>query len=263
MKKYAIIKNDYNESQTIAKKLEKIHLQKGWTEDLKNPDFVFIIGGDGTFLRAVEKYNNNLDKILFVPFKSGGIGFYTNHNNLKEEETIINVIKRGNFETNSFDVLLCKVDNDAFLAVNEIKVVSDLRARDIFVSLNDEFLQVFKGTGICVATNNGSTGFNKSNSGAIFVEKLALMQMTEIGAVNNNTYHSVQSPIILSKDVIIKLKIESSAHSLIVDTKKINIKKGQLEISLIPSKVKIISTVTNPPTKIQLLRDIFIKDGHK
>ncbi|AXK51495.1 NAD(+)/NADH kinase [Spiroplasma alleghenense] len=263
MKKYAIIQNNYTETQELVKKLETTHLKNGWIKDQVNPDFVFIIGGDGTFLRAVEEYNKSLDSINFVPFKSGGIGFYTNHNKMGDEKATISAIENGDFTINYFDVLNVEFGSEQFLALNELKLINDSRARDIKIIINNELLQNFKGSGLCITTANGSTGFSKSNGGSVVIADSGIIQISEISPINNNNYHSLQAPIILGPNHKVALQIENNSHNLFIDTKLKKLDANEIQISLLQNKVKVISTIKNGPTKIKLLRDIFIKDGLK
>ena len=66
-------KEKNNENAAFLKKqLEK----NGFTLDNINPDVVFSIGGDGTFLQAVHTYLDRLDSIKFVGINYGSLGFF-------------------------------------------------------------------------------------------------------------------------------------------------------------------------------------------
>ena len=63
-----------NDSQIVE--LIKLEANKyGFSFDNKNPDVVFSVGGDGTFLRAVHEYLNQAEHIQFIGINSGSLGF--------------------------------------------------------------------------------------------------------------------------------------------------------------------------------------------
>ena len=69
----------YKESELSNKIIEKINLladEYNYSFDEINPDVVFCVGGDGTFLRAVQNYKSILDKITFIGIHSGHLGFF-------------------------------------------------------------------------------------------------------------------------------------------------------------------------------------------
>lgn len=66
MVKYTIIANDYQESTQLVNKISKLLQENQLKEDLSNPQYVFIIGGDGTLLRAVNKFQDIIDKVFLL-----------------------------------------------------------------------------------------------------------------------------------------------------------------------------------------------------
>ena len=62
-----------------------------------NPDIVITVGGDGTIIRAVNKYINLVDKVIFFGVKTGHLGFYTNFT----KDSINELIEKIN--TNKFN----------------------------------------------------------------------------------------------------------------------------------------------------------------
>ena len=65
----------------------------GHSFDNENPEVVFVIGGDGSFLKAVHKYLDKLDSISFVCFKKGKLGFFSNFLMEEIDEVLSNVSK--------------------------------------------------------------------------------------------------------------------------------------------------------------------------
>ena len=64
--KINVIVREDEKSLSVSKSLCELALQKGFLIDEVNPDFVFSVGGDGTFLKAVHRYLTKVKHIKFV-----------------------------------------------------------------------------------------------------------------------------------------------------------------------------------------------------
>ena len=73
--KYTFVLRDPNISLEISKNIEKRIIHQ---RDDNNPDLIVVIGGDGTILRAIRKYFDRLDRVVFYGINTGHLGFYTN-----------------------------------------------------------------------------------------------------------------------------------------------------------------------------------------
>ncbi|AHI54192.1 inorganic polyphosphate/ATP-NAD kinase [Spiroplasma sabaudiense Ar-1343] len=260
MMKYAIIKNDYQNSIALEDKLRKQYLVNGWVEDENNPDFVFIIGGDGTFLQAVQRYNQIIGQVSFVPFKNGGIGFYTNHNRIGDEKKIIQAIVDNKYSVHHFDLLDVRFDKKIYYAANEVKIINEKKAIFTDVYIGTDFLETFHGTGIALATANGTTGYLKSTGGSVIMADLNLMEFQEIFPVNSNIYRSVNAPLILGPNDIVTLKGEINQQVLVIDTLEYPLINPQVEIQVSSKKIQVVTCSSINPSKVALIRDIFVKD---
>ncbi|WP_339022522.1 hypothetical protein [Spiroplasma endosymbiont of Crioceris asparagi] len=256
---YNIIRNNYEKSITFEKALIAELDQENFQVDVKNPKYVFVIGGDGTFLRATSLYNQILNDVIFVPFNSGGVGYYTNKNRMIDlaniKTRIINEVKKPI----EYDLLEVVIDNKKTYVVNEIKMGNSSHPIEFVISINDVFLEKFKGEGVCASTATGSTGYMRSVGGSIILPKnQGIYEFIEIAPINSNRYRTLNSSIILTKNDVLSLETPSEFY-VFQDTIKQKLKNKKIIIKIAEAKLKIISNfVTNNETKI--LRNVFVQD---
>ncbi|ASZ08951.1 NAD(+) kinase [Mesoplasma chauliocola] len=251
--KYSIVKNDYEESKKIAVELNELLKAKKWKEDNKKPDYIFVVGGDGTFLKAVEIYNTIVNKVTFVPIKSGGIGFYTNHNRISDVKEIISDIE------NQKPIEISVLEANDYKIVNEIKIINSLRPLEADVLIDGELLETFKGTGLVFSTSGGSTGFSKSHNGAVIIDENNIFQMLEIAPISNNNFRTMNAPIIFSRKHTVEVVIKKANDvEIIVDSKKCKVPNHKtIKIKLSDKNIKMISKNSEKLTKTKILNSIF------
>ncbi len=240
--KYEIIYKDDVDSKTIKKvesQIKSIIKNEKFNDKIKSLDFnklIFSIGGDGTFLDAVNKFGYDN---LFIPINKGTLGFYTSWNT----ENIENIIKE---KTNIINAPLLKINlNDKVLySVNEATIINPINTQILEISINGEHFENFRGTGICISTPTGSTGYNKSLGGALIDPKKELFQLVKIAPINNIKYRNIENSIILSQDdkVTISSTKENFIHStLTIDRNHFNLKENVIDFSLSNKKLKILT----------------------
>jgi NAD+ kinase len=71
---YLIITNEYDYSHQVQKQINTLLKNKHWILNKVSPDYLFIIGGDGTFVRELQNYYNRDIKIVCI--NTGTVGFY-------------------------------------------------------------------------------------------------------------------------------------------------------------------------------------------
>lgn len=202
--RYTIVHRLDDMSIKISKRVEEA-LQKDHKErDDKTPEIVIVIGGDGTFLVAVHKYLNIISDVIMVGIHTGTLGFFADFK-LDEVDMLIDAILNKTPHISSKRLLKTKVidsnDNEnVYYALNEIRIENIIKTQILKVWINDVYLETFRGTGICVSTQPGSTGYNRSLKGAVISDQLELMQMTEITGIHHRLFQSLQVPLILGKN---------------------------------------------------------------
>lgn len=172
--------------------------------DDKNPELVIVIGGDGTFLVATHKYADIISDVIMVGIHTGTLGFFADFK-LDEVDLLIENILNKKPKISSKRLLKTRVINsdeseDIFYSLNEIRIENIIKTQILKVWINQIYLETFRGTGICVSTQAGSTGYNRSLKGAAISDSLELIQMAEITGIHHKLFQSLQVPLILDED---------------------------------------------------------------
>ena len=210
--KIGIYANPKEESQRVFLQLKMRLEEENFELDDVSPDIVITIGGDGTVLNAVHHYEKRLEALKFMGIHTGHLGYYTDW--LPHEiEELITFLKQSEFQVVSYPLLEIIVqepnNSTAYVAFNEMTILNSFRTQHLNVMINELFFESFRGTGICISTPTGSTAYNKSLGGAIVYPDLEVLQLTEIGSINNNVYRTIGSPLIIPKKYTVHLTSES------------------------------------------------------
>lgn len=264
---FAILTNDYEQSKKLAATLKQKLKKTKAKENNLSPDIVFIIGGDGTFLKGVNKYNQHLDKIKFITFKQGKIGFYHNFS-IAEMDRVVEALaeESDKLMLSELDLLELETNDETFYAINEIRLVNFSQTLSCEVYINNELLQFFSGSGLIFSTKTGSTGLMKTTGGSVILAAARLMEYQELFPVNNNIYRSVRAPLILDHSQYITLKITETKKeklpniNLVVDTFNFHGKlDSEIKIKISNQTLKIFSFKTNNNSIIKKLNNSFIQ----
>lgn len=192
---YTLIIKEDKVSLDIANYIsERIKLKK----NDKNPDIVICVGGDGTILQGSHKYPN----AIIFGLHTGHLGFFANYNPDNVDD-LINDVNNGCYNTVDISLLSCKIEEfngKEFImnALNEITVISPIKTLIMDIKIDEDYLEKFRGTGLCVSTPSGSTAYNKSLHGAVVDHNLECMQLAEIASINSNAFRTLGSPLVLS-----------------------------------------------------------------
>lgn len=211
MKRFYIITKTDNFSQSIYRTLRDKLIAASLIEDKYNPELLIVCGGDGKVLRSIHHYLRTIDKIKIMSILTGTLGFSSDFlpNELEE---LVNNIKNDNYFVEQHNLLkICvnknRGNSEVYYALNEFRVENRFRTCVVDVYLNNNLFETFRGNGLIVSTSFGSTAYNRSLGGAIVSPSLKVMQLTEIAGIHHNSYRSLNSPLILDKDTIIKFKV--------------------------------------------------------
>lgn len=213
MKKYAIVSREDQLSNTIKNRLIQL-LASSYEYDEANPELIISVGGDGTVLKAVQQYINQLDYVSFIGLHTGTLGFLTDYDK-DELDLFVEDLLKGKYRTYDRNLIECKTEKDTFLSLNEVRVESSLTTQILDIYVNDDYLERFRGTGLCISTASGSTAYNKTLGGAIVYSGAGIMQLTEIQGISNNAYRSLNAPIIFDSNHTIHIHNVSNNPLLI------------------------------------------------
>ncbi|SDZ28216.1 NAD+ kinase [Evansella caseinilytica] len=212
--------------------------------DFNEANIIASIGGDGAFLQAIRKTNFRED-CLYVGINTGRLGFYTDFD-IDNLEGIQEGLRSDNVEVFKYPTLDVTVDgSNTFQCLNECSIRSQIiKTFAIDVYIDDLYFETFRGDGMVVSTPTGSTAYNKSLRGAIVDPRLKSMQLTEISSLNNNEYRTLGSPLLLSGDreLVLKVVQDGNDHPIIgADNEALSIRHSH-EIRIKVSD-KVIKTV--------------------
>lgn len=177
------------------------------------PDFLFSIGGDGTFIDAANLVGDTGLPILGI--NTGRIGFLTNVNRSNYKEAF-DFLQNSDYQIEKRSLLQITSDNGATLpatfALNDISIHPHGESINaVHVEANGEQLNTYWGDGLIVATPTGSTAYSLSCGGPILVPSANVMVLTPIAS------HSLTvRPIVLPTDNELKIRVESRSHRFIL-----------------------------------------------
>lgn len=235
-------------SKKIEEKLIKDMISKGFILNDLNPDYVFSIGGDGTFLLAVNKYYNK--KTTFININTGSFG-YLSEFEVDEIPTLINSLNK--YKSKSISLLelnySLKDDNKNKLKKNKLYALNEFRIHSkhgktlsFDVYINDTFLESLRGDGIIVSSSIGSSGIARSQGGALVDNEIEMIQIVEEAPILNYKYGSLHSSFVLSKYNSIKLKNFNLPFHIFYDSSNIDCYdlNTEIEIKLSKKKIKVL-----------------------
>jgi len=218
MKRFVILSKEDDLSKELSQKLTIRLNELNYQLDEETPDFVVSIGGDGTFLRAIHQYIHQLELIKFVGIHTGTLGFFSSYDGHECEAFLQDLIndRLGYKEFPLLDICVnSKNGNEHYYALNEMRVENVIRTQLIRVSINSEYMETFRGTGLCISTQAGSTAYNRSLGGAILHEGLNLLQLTEITGIHHDAYRSLGSSLIVQEDAQITLESDDFCEAIL------------------------------------------------
>lgn len=219
MKRFAVLNRGDDFSKNACSQITKRLIKMGKIYDEENPDLVVCVGGDGTLLHAFHHYMDQADTVAFVGIHTGTLGFSTDYV-MDEIETFYEDLASNEYKIQEKTILEANCyrdDNELiqFHALNEIRVENIVKTQHIEVYLNDEYFELFRGNGLCISGQYGSTAYNRSIGGAVIFDGLELLQMTEISGIHHRHARSLAAPLILAPETIIRLEYDNFDHALL------------------------------------------------
>lgn len=214
MKKYAIVARPDELSGKLEKKADACLSKAGMIRDDEHPETVIVIGGDGTFIVAVHKYMHCLNDVCFFGIHTGTLGFYSDYLD-REIEDFLSVLIHDTGSEKQFRVLQAKAGKKTYYGINEIRVENAARTQVLDVYIDKKIFETFRGSGMCVCTQLGSTAYNRSLGGAVIQEGLDLIELAEISGIHHSRFRSLDAPIVLKADTVIDLTAPSFDGALL------------------------------------------------
>lgn len=232
MNKFAVVSKKDEISSAIEERIIQELEKNNWINDEKNPELVVCVGGDGTFLYGVHQYIAQANHTSFLGIHTGTLGFFTDYTADEVERCLEDIInKEPMMEKMPLLCIQCD-DQEMLYALNEMRIENVIRTQVLEVMIDNVHFESFRGTGMCVSTQAGSTAYNRSLKGAVIDEKLSLMQLHEITGIHHHKYRSLGVPYIMHHDRVIEFYSNDFSdailcydqhHQLLKNTKKIKV----------------------------------------
>lgn len=226
--------------QKLRHKLDKsgFYLLNEFTEDA---DLLVCIGGDGTFLEAIHKFN--FPSMPIIGINTGHLGFFQEILPSQLDDFIFKYSQSRyaiqHLSTVSVAIKTCDgVYNH--VGLNEVVIKGNSTySIHLNISIGGSFIERFSGDGLLIATPAGSTAYNYSLGGSIVDPRLNILQVTPIAPMNTTAYRSFTSSILLPSDLSLGVvpdmaEDESNVISVVCDgytTEYNNIKSIEVAFS--------------------------------
>jgi len=171
-----------------------------------NCDFIFSVGGDGTFLHSVLNIRNF--NIPVIGVNSGRLGFLADISENQVQNALTQIFNRNYLlvERTMLEVNFKGQENlDFNFALNEMTVLkTDTSSMiNIYAYLDKELLNNYWADGLIIATPTGSTAYSLSVGGPIITPDSENFVITPL-APHNLTIR----PLVVPDNYEIKLKVE-------------------------------------------------------
>ena len=215
MKNFAVVARPDEYSAQLKQVIAERLTAAGYTENETEPETCFVVGGDGTFIYAVHKYLDHLDKVRFYGIHTGTLGFFTDYRDCEMDE-FLDAFLSGKVRETAYKLFEVHTGKGhEYYALNEMRVENITRTQVIDVFVDGEHFETFRGTGFCVATQLGSTAYNRSLHGAVMQEGLNLIEMTEIGGIHHSKFRSLGVPIVMRDDITLQFRSDDFSGALL------------------------------------------------
>jgi NAD+ kinase len=149
---------------------------------LPNADYVVVVGGDGTLLKALHATLTTPDKPVFGMRLEGSLGFLTNRFDLSGLPDRLQSAPRVSLRPLQAEARDTSGRSKTIYGINEIVLIRQrLQAAKLTVTMDrTRTLPQLIGDGVLLATPIGSTGYNHSVGGPELALDLPLLALTGI-----------------------------------------------------------------------------------
>ncbi|OFY83724.1 MAG: NAD kinase [Bacteroidetes bacterium RIFCSPLOWO2_12_FULL_35_15] len=179
-----------------------------------NVDYMFSIGGDGTFLETLTYVRDS--GIPIIGINTGRLGFLANIAKTEINKAIESLLhKKIKIEKRSLITVTSKskLFGEVNYGLNEITILKKDTSSLITINayINGDFLNSYFADGLIVATPTGSTAYSLSCGGPLVMPCSQNFIITPIASHNLNV-----RPLVISDDSIITLKVEGRNSNYLV-----------------------------------------------
>ena len=214
-------------------KMHKLDVLAENIDELKcGSDFVFVIGGDGTILKAARFFASSNTPIFGINL--GRLGFLSQSCE-SDLELAVNKILLGKYHTEQRIML----QYDKYTALNDFVIKSSLSGRTSRFSLkiNGKILCDYLADGIIISTPTGSTAYGLSAGGPIVNPQLGVFVIVPICphtlSVRPIVVPDTDKITVCSVKENIKYFVSADGQEFMETEEEINISKSGQNVSLV------------------------------
>lgn len=178
-------------------------------------ELVFVLGGDGTLLRAAELAHPAGVPVLGVNL--GRVGFLAEADSDALEETVAHVVARQYFVEERMTVDVTVTHGGAQVAstwaLNEASVEKSTRGGvlDVLIGVDGRSVSAFGCDGVLCSTPTGSTAYAFSSGGPIVWPDVRALLV-----VPSNAHAMFSRPLVLSPTSVVTLEIDPDGHPAVL-----------------------------------------------
>ncbi len=222
-------------------------------------DFCIAIGGDGTILRAFNRFPGMQTPVLGINF--GNVGFLAAIGRERIAETLAPFL-RGEYRLVELGLLAMEHAGERRLAVNDVVVHKPDGGSVVRLAyrVDDTGMDSFNCDGMVVATPAGSTAYNLSNGGPLLSLALDSLVLTAIAPHTLSARPLVLSP---AEKVTIENRSLGAPAALYLDGRHAGDLEpgGAVTVQLAAEKARLVQS---PDADfLRNLRDKFIRAGRE
>ncbi|MCL4349868.1 MAG: NAD(+) kinase [Candidatus Thermoplasmatota archaeon] len=208
-------------------------------------DILFIIGGDGTVLRAAQYARGAM-----MGINMGSLGFLSEVELGKVEDTIFRIV-RGEYKFAELMRLEISVNGKMVgYALNEAVIHSDAisKVRNFKLNIDGKFVERTRADGVIVATPVGSTSYSLSAGGPIVMPETRAMVVSYLAPVTLRI-----RPMVMPSSSVLSINVVGKDNSSVI------ILDGQREIKVRDGDTVTITGSSKPYRFITFKRDFYTK----
>lgn len=219
VRRVAIVANpkvDDGHSERLVAALERGGVEvgdvrpQGEPDGMVDPDLVFVLGGDGTMLKAARMYPGR----VLLGVNLGKVGFMSGM--LPEEmEAGVEKVLEGGLTVQEYRMLeVCRENEEPELAANDAVLIKKRPHQlvSVDVTVGGEDLFAFRCDGFIAATPLGSTAYALSAGGPIISGDAGCYVLVPIAP-----HALVSRPLVLGEEQVVELKIVDREALLSLD----------------------------------------------
>jgi len=192
-------------------------------------DFAFVIGGDGTILKAARFYSN--ENTVIMGINTGRLGFLSQAG-ISELTKITTAVLNNKIKVEN----RIMIETENYSALNDIviKGYSNSRTLKFYLKINNKFVCDYVADGLIVATPTGSTAYGLSAGGPVLTPELNTIVIVPICP------HTLTArPIVIPAEEKITITAAEGDLTIITDGIDTGLRKNAVDINVSSKQAKL------------------------